>query len=306
MRNLGWAIGVTVAVVMLIVSGAARGWVFLVVLAGGLVTIGSVSGRTPPTGEPGTGRRWRSARQVALRIGQVGRRGATTGTGRAHGLWELRRRWWRYGPNHPDASLRCAYCRHRSTTADEALDHANTHIHDYVAEVADSMPADPVTPARPSGPAYNIPEPVRPPADHVQEDDMPAQPTAPVGPFGTAGRGSVAGLVLDWESSEDARRDPDTFVAWLQAQAAGARQASTLVPDLVHQHHGRGPNGHAGVPKEILDRFAVAFAEARAAEADAYARFAAEYAGHVEQAEHELTQSYGREVLASATAAHRG
>ena len=131
-------------------------------------------------------------------------------------------------------------------------------------------------------------------------------PESPLNPFGTGGRASVAGLVLDWESSVDARSDPEMFQMWLRSQSEAAKHASMLVPDLVQQYHGRGPTGQAGVPKEILDKFALAFEQARTAEAAAYAQFAADYAAHVDAAETELTQTYGREVLAAATRAHQG
>ena len=124
--------------------------------------------------------------------------------------------------------------------------------------------------------------------------------------LGTAGRGCISGLVIDWESSVEARQDPESFIAWLQAQAAAATQRAQMVPELVAQYHGRGPSGQAGVPEQQITAFAQRYEESAQAEADAYARWAAEYAAYVEEAQQEMTSSYGREVIGAAHAAHHG
>jgi hypothetical protein len=139
-----------------------------------------------------------------------------------------------------------------------------------------------------------------------QEEEQMATSTNRTADLGTGGRASISGLVVDWETSVEARQDPETFVGWLQAQAAAARHAAQMVPDLVAQFHGRGPTGHAGVPDQQIDQFAKGFEEARTAEADAYEQWATQYAAYVDAAEQEMTHSYGREVIASAHAAHHG
>jgi len=124
--------------------------------------------------------------------------------------------------------------------------------------------------------------------------------------LGTAGRGSIQGLITDWESSVEARETPETFIAWCQSQAQAARQRAVMVPDLVEQFHGRGPGGHAGVPQEQITRFAAGYEESAEAEAAAYERWAADYAAYVEAAQDEMTRTYGREVIASAHDVHQG
>ena len=132
-----------------------------------------------------------------------------------------------------------------------------------------------------------------------------SSPAGDVG-LGTAGRASIQGLVIDWESSVEARQDPETFIAWLQAQAAAATQRAQMVPELVAQYHGRGPSGQAGVPEQQIQAFAQGYEESAQAEAAAYSRWAAEYASYVEEAQQEMTASYGREVIGAAHAAHHG
>jgi hypothetical protein len=144
------------------------------------------------------------------------------------------------------------------------------------------------------------------PSTDPKETDMAGTVTAINPTIGTGGRGGIAGLIVDWQSSVDARQHPETFVAWLLSQAATADQAASMVPDLAEQFHGRGPTGHAGVPASQLAQFAAAFAEARHTEAAAYRAWAVTYQAYVAQAEHDLTHTYGREVLSSSTAAHRG
>lgn len=319
MRNALVATGAVFAVVWIATSGAVRGWVLLLVFGAGMVWALSRSGsraapktakgKTPPartsplvTAAGVTGWLWR---HVARPGATAGRAAVGASAVPAQRAWNLRRLWWAYGPGHHDLALRCRYCRHRSHTADEALAHADTHPHDYLAEMARGANGwtrpPPDVPPR-ADPPHDQPAPAPEPADtDVQEDDV-TQPMLSV--IGTAGRAAVAGLIVDWQSSEEARSNWETFVAWLQAEAAAADHAAAIVPDLVTQHHGRGPSGHAGVPEEIIGRFSMAFAEARAAEANAYRRFAAEYAAYVEQAETLLNQTYGREVLAQAHAAH--
>lgn len=124
--------------------------------------------------------------------------------------------------------------------------------------------------------------------------------------MGTGGRAAVAGVVADWESSAEARSHPETFVMWLQSQADAAAQAATLVPDLVAQYHGRGPSGHAGVPDSQIDAFTKQFEDSRMAESQAFAQWASDYAAYVEDAERELTEGYGKEVLDSAHTKHSG
>lgn len=136
-----------------------------------------------------------------------------------------------------------------------------------------------------------------------QEDSTMTAPQQQ-GDVGTGGRASIAGLVVDWESSVEARQHPETFIAWLQAQAASARHRAQMVPDLVQQFHGRGPAGHAGVPEAQIDGFAKAYEEATQAEADGYERWASEYAAYVEEAEEQMTKSYGAEVIRAAHDAH--
>ena len=138
---------------------------------------------------------------------------------------------------------------------------------------------------------------------------MTTTTTATIDPdagLGTAGRGCISGLMIDWESSVEARQDPETFIAWLQAQAAAATQRAQMVPELVAQYHGRGPSGQAGVPEPQIVAFAQGYAESAQAEADAYGQWAAQYAAYVEQAQEDMTSSYGREVIGAAHAAHHG
>ncbi len=130
--------------------------------------------------------------------------------------------------------------------------------------------------------------------------------TAPQGDVGTGGRASIAGLVVDWESSVEARQHPETFIAWLQSQAAAARHRAQMVPDLVEQFHGRGPQGHAGVPESQIGGFAKAYEESAQAEADGYEQWAQAYASYVEEAQEQMTTSYGAEVIKSAHEQHSG
>jgi hypothetical protein len=204
--------------------------------------------------------------------------------------------------------LGCRYCDLDFADTNDALDHTRDwHPFEYEREIADSVPVDP-EPEPPEGAADEptpdtTPDPEGDPTPPApQEDPMPIDTT----PFGTAGRAAITGLVLDWETSIPAREDPETFIAWLQGQAAAAKHAATIVPDLVSEHHGRGPTGHGGVPEEQIAKFVQAFEEARGAEAAAYEAWANEYAAYVEAAQDELTTNYGREVLASAHAVHRG
>lgn len=136
--------------------------------------------------------------------------------------------------------------------------------------------------------------------DTQEDTTMTAQSTD----VGTGGRASIAGLVVDWESSVEARQHPETFIAWLQAQEQAARHRAQMVPDLVQQFHGRGPSGHAGVPDNQIDQFAKAYEDATNSEADGYAQWAQEYASYVEEAEEQMTKSYGAEVIRAAHDAH--
>ena len=126
------------------------------------------------------------------------------------------------------------------------------------------------------------------------------------GGLGTAGRASIQGLIVDWESSVEARQHPETFVAWLRAQAAAARQRAQMVPELVAAYHGRGPSGHAGVPEDQIRAFSGAYEESAMAEAAAYDAWALAYELYVEAAEEEMTRTYGREVIGAARDAHQG
>lgn len=124
--------------------------------------------------------------------------------------------------------------------------------------------------------------------------------------LGHRGHVMIAALIREWATSKDARRYPETFIAWLHTQYAAAGQRPDVVWQCMQAYHGRGPSGHMGVPEAMLRRFFAAYQQAAEAEAAAYRQFAQEYAAYVDQAEHDLPRKYGREVIASAARAHRG
>ncbi|HEX5495150.1 MAG TPA: hypothetical protein VFX70_11320 [Mycobacteriales bacterium] len=321
MRNALISVALVMGVVFVATSGAAQGWLALLVLGAGMFWVLSASNRrgapqvksnsragsrgakAAPAGSPWpvraarwAGRTWRAVRTV----GRIGKAGAHAGAVPARRAWDLRKLWWKYGPGHRALTLRCRYCRHRSRTADEALAHADTHVHDYDDEMTRGQPPADPDPPPPAPDTRSDPEPAETP-DAERKDTMTAPEV-----LGTAGRAVAAGTVMDWSTSQDARRSPEMFAAWLRAQAIAHRHLAGMVPDLVRQYHGRGPSGHAGVPEAIVAEFTAAWEESQGAIAAAFERWAARYAAHVDEAEHDLTQRYGREVLASATSAHRG
>lgn len=324
MRNPLIAVGVTGLVLAVSTSVGWNVALAVVVLAAltGLAVAGLLR-RGQPIPVPNTGRAgtrqawqdWNTGRVSAgrLPIGQVLGRIPELLAATAGGIVEAIRRPRRTSGPGPFRRRYGAVLGRRSTTGQDP-----PPTEPVVVTEPTEQPRHRKTAAAPGGydrPTPPTTEPIDPDRDNGA---APAQKEAPrmttttsstaasaTGALGTAGRASISGLVVDWETSVQAREHPETFVAWLQAQAAAARHASTLVPDLVKQFHGRGPSGHAGVPDQIIDIFAKGFEDARTAEADAYSRFAAEYAAYVEQAEAELTHSYGREVLASAHDAHQ-
>lgn len=304
MRNLAAAVVAAAVIVGVTVLLGPGVWPTLGLIGVAAWVVSAVSNQPKKrTSKPSTGR---TGRAPGRRVWGWVR------AGRERGVAAWRRRWWQFGPRHPDAPQGCAYCGRRLRPGPDVwFDHLRRrHPREYQRELDDAIP--PVDPGPSPAPADRPPLPDPGPAPTPDPEGGPTPSPAPqedpmpTNPYGTAGRAAVAGTVLDWQTSVEARDTPETFGAWLRAQAHIARHIAGMVPELVEQFHGRGPAGHAGVPDEQIKAFTAAFSEAREAEAIAFEKWAADYGAHVDEAENDLVQRYGREVLKQALRGHQG
>lgn len=184
--------------------------------------------------------------------------------------------------NTPEHRWRRAYFRARRDKQDDPRKWADEHMNDRSAY------AD-----------------VDPDQQHDEDGSADEETNMASSNNNTHGKGSVAGEIADWETSQEARMKPETFIAWLNEMAAGKRYVGGMVEQMIDLYHGRGPSGHAGVPERILNSFKASYGEGFEQAAQALERFAQEYAAYVEEAEDHITQNYGQEVAQEAAEKHQ-